>query len=136
MEGEAVLISLTVAGVVALMILRFGRRRSPDRRRSLPDATPAGDAGAAGSDGVAESSPASTRRRRRPRIPRQRRESPLTRSDPAMPRSVEKTLVDSELLHTLEELAAHPQNRQAAINLLRQRTGMNARQARRFINAL
>ena len=53
-----------------------------------------------------------------------------------MPRSVEKTLVDSELLHTLEELAAHPQNRQAAINLLRQRTGMNARQARRFINAL
>lgn len=52
------------------------------------------------------------------------------RSDPAAP-------IDAELLTMLRDLVAQdPQHRAAAVMLLRQHTGMNERDAKRFVEAL
>lgn len=127
MEGETVLAALAGAVVVAYLITKFGSRPPAEHRPPHAGAEP--DA----SDDDPAQPPAP--RRRAPRLPRQRRGS-VPEDSAAQDRRSARTPVDAELLRTLEELAAHPQNRAAAVNLLRQRTGMSARQARRFINAL
>ena len=131
MEGETVLAALAGAVVVAFLINKFGSRQ-PVEHRPLHS----GDGSEAADDDPGQP-PAP--RSRTPRLPRQRRgsasEKSAARRHRAEARSA-RTPVDAELLRTLEELAAHPQNRAAAVNLLRQRTGMSARHARRFINAL
>lgn len=137
MEGEAVAIALLVAAVVALVIVKLGSRQ-PAEYRPLSTSEAEDDASTKPAD-----SAATARRQRRltPRLPRQRQGSPTesreaTRRRLAAAREAARTPIDADLLRTLEELAAHPQNRAAAVNLLRQRTGMSLRHARKFINAL
>jgi hypothetical protein len=138
MEGETVAIALAGAVAAAYLIVRFGSRQ-PAEHRPLPDsARTSPDAVAAPSDDVREAT--ESRRGIAARIPRQRRESDAERQARMRrlraARDAARTPIDADLLRTLEELARHPQNRAAAVNLLRQRTGMSSRHARRFINAL
>jgi hypothetical protein len=61
--------------------------------------------------------------------------------DPETPANASQTgpsaVVDDDLLTRLHSLVAQdPHKRTAAIQLLRDRTGMNAREARNFVNAL
>lgn len=138
MEGEAVAITLAGAAAVAYLIIRFGPRQ-PAEYRPQPDSPRQPSAtSTTPSDGA--DAPANPRRRIAGRIPRQRRESDAERQARMRrlraARDAARTPIDADLLRTLEELARHPQNRAAAVNLLRQRTGMSSRHARRFINAL
>lgn len=130
MEGEGVLIAFVSAVVVAYVINRLVSRQPSEHR---PE-----QSGQQSSDSDDATTP-TVPRRLTPRLPRRRQGSDGHDATTSRARRAARGAaapVDADLLRTLEELAAHPQNRAAAADLLRQRTGMSARHARRFINAL